>query len=102
RQVMAMFVAIELLAPILSPGAGCFSRRAPARRLADVTRWRRSSWAPLRLLATGLHAQLQMLYLSHPSVSLFVGEYKPNAHPEDRYPMPVRPMPAAPYDPAGP
>lgn len=102
RQVQAMFIAIELLSPVMSPGGGWFSHRSPARRLADVTRWRGSDWSAIRLLSTGLHAQLQMLYLSHPAVSAFLGEYKPNPHPEDSYPMAIRAMPEAPYDPAAP
>jgi hypothetical protein len=98
-QVKAMFLAVELLAPIAAPGGLFFSWRSPARRLADVQRWRHSWVDPLRLIATGLHAQLQMIYLSHPKVSAFMGEYKTVAYPDDPYVMPIGPLPPAPYAP---
>lgn len=92
-QVMALFVAIELLTPVLAPFGGRFSRRSPERRLAAVLRWRASSIYPLRLLGNALHAQLQMLYLSHPAVLRFIGEYKVVAYADDPFPVDIRPRP---------
>lgn len=92
-QVMAMFVAIELLPLLVAPWRGRFSARSPSERVAMIGRWRASWLDPFRLLATGLHAQLQMIYLSHPAVSAFIGEYKPVAYPDDTYPMAIRPLP---------
>jgi hypothetical protein len=90
-QVMLLFAAIEVLAPVLAPLGGRFSRRSPERRLRDVLRWRASRVYPLRLLGNALHAQLQMLYLSHPAVTAFLGEHKPVAYPDDRFPVEIRP-----------
>jgi hypothetical protein len=92
-QVTALFVVIEIFAPVLAPIGGWFSRRSPERRLRDVVRWRASRIYPLRLLGNALHAQLQMLYLSHPSVVRFIGEYKPVAYADDAFQVEIRPRP---------
>lgn len=95
-QVMALYVAIELFAPILAPGGSFFSWRTPARRLAAVQGWRHSRIYPLRLLGNAVHAQLSMIYLSHPAVVAFIGEYKPVAYPGDAFQVEIRPVPEAP------
>jgi hypothetical protein len=95
-QVMLLFAAIEVFAPVLAPFGGWFSRRTPERRLRAVLRWRASNVYPLRLLGNAVHAQLQMLYLSHPTVTAFLGEHKPVAYPDDRFPVEIRPRPTPP------
>lgn len=89
-QVMALFLAANWLAPVLSPVGGPLSWRAPAARLSAVQGWRHSQVYLLRLMGNGLHAQLQMLYLSHPAVSAHIGEHKPVAYPHDAYAVTIR------------
>jgi hypothetical protein len=95
-QIRLLFAAVEVLAPVLAPVGRRLSRRSPAARLRAVAGWRASHLYPLRLLGNAVHAQLQMMYLSHPSVVRFVGEYKPVANPDDAFPMRIQPLPAPP------
>lgn len=92
RQVMLMFIAVELFTPLLDPLGGFMSARSPARRLVTIRRWRASRLHVLRLLGLGIHAQLQMLYLSHPAVLAYIGEYKPVRYPDDALDVEIRPM----------
>lgn len=97
-QIMLLFAVVEVFAPVLAPLGRRMSRRPPAARLRAVVGWRGSRFYPLRLLGNAIHAQLQMLYLSHPSVVRFVGEYKPVANPGDPFPMRIQPLPASSSD----
>lgn len=97
-QIRLLFVVVELLAPVLAPFGGRMSRRSPSTRLAVVAGWRGSRFHVLRLLGNAVHAQLQMMYLSHPDVVRFVGEYKPVANPGDAFPMRIQPLPTPPPD----
>lgn len=90
RLVMLMYVAIELLAPVLFVGFGRFSRISAARRDRAMQRWRRSPLPHHRLLADALKAQLCMMYLSHPAVQAYIGAFKPCPHPNDPLNLPVR------------
>ena len=83
RLVLALFVFVELAAPLLVPALGRFSRLSLERRTAALRRWRSSRWAPLRLVGDALKAAMSMVYLSHPLVSAFLGEYKTCARPAD-------------------
>ncbi|MFT6397696.1 MAG: hypothetical protein ACJAYU_002451 [Bradymonadia bacterium] len=90
KLVKLLFIATELLAPILSPGIRRFSRRKPDRRRANVNKWRTSWFYPARLLADALKATLQMVYLSHPAVLEHIGEYKVSANREDTFRVEIR------------
>jgi hypothetical protein len=83
RLVLALFLFVELAAPLLVPSLRRFSRLSLERRTAALRRWRGSRWAPLRLVGDALKAALSMVYLSHPLVSAFIGEYKTCARPAD-------------------
>jgi len=83
RLVLALFLLVELAAPLLVPDLRRFSRLSRERRTAALRRWRSSRWAPLRLVGDALKAALSMVYLSHPLVSAFLGEYKTCARPAD-------------------
>lgn len=91
RQLLKLlFVAVELCAPIFSPGLRPFSRRSEETRRKNVSSWQ-SSWCyPLRLLGDALKATLQMIYLSHPAVVAHIGEYKVCAVPEDTFVVDIR------------
>lgn len=95
-QLVALHVAVEWLTPLLAPLGRRWSRRTPAARLAVIRGWRASGVYPVRLLGNALHAHLQMLYLSHPDVVRFIGEYKPVAYPDDPFPIDIRPVPEGP------
>lgn len=92
-QLTALYVALELFTPILAPFGPRFSRRTPAQRLAVIMGWRHSRVYGLRLLGNAVHAQLQMLYLSHPAVVHFIGEYKPVDYPDDPFRVDIAPVP---------
>ncbi len=84
-----MFIGVELLSLLLSPGRR-FSRHTQPRRTRMLTRWRASSILPLRLLGDALKSALQMVYLAHPAVVRHIGEYKVWAHPDDAFEVEVR------------
>jgi hypothetical protein len=85
RLVLALFLFVELAAPLIVPVPSLrrFSRLSLERRTAALRRWRSGRWAPLRLVGDALKAALSMVYLSHPLVSAFLGEYKTCARPAD-------------------
>jgi hypothetical protein len=87
RLVLALFLFVELAAPLLVPGLRRFSRLSRERRTTALRRWRSSRWAPLRLVGDALKAALSMVYLSHPLVSAYLGEYKTCARPADEASM---------------
>jgi hypothetical protein len=91
RLVTLLFIATELLAPVLVPSLGRFSRTPPARRLRAMRRWRDSWFVPVRFFGTALEATLKMMYLSHPAALRYVGVYKTVAHPDDALQLDVRP-----------
>jgi hypothetical protein len=77
RLLLALFVLVELGAPLLVPGLRRFSGLAPERRLQAIARWRTSRLEPLRLVGDGLKMTLTMLYLAHPAVRRHIGEIGP-------------------------
>jgi hypothetical protein len=89
-----MFISIEFVLFLLMPSFLPFSRNSIARRQKVLYRWKKSSLYPIRMVADGLKATLHMVYLSHPDVSAYIGEYKHKKHKQDDYPMPVRRPPA--------
>lgn len=89
RLLKLMFIGVEAASVALAPFRRFSSRAANVRRRA-VRRWRASSVLPLRLLGDALKSALQMVYLSHPDVIRFIGEYKTWSHPGDALQMEVR------------
>jgi hypothetical protein len=89
RLLKLMFLGVELFSLVATPGRR-FSSRPLAARIRALTRWRGSSILPLRLLGDALKSSVQMVYLTHPSVVAFIGEYKVWEHPDEAYPMPIR------------
>lgn len=89
KLVKLMFIGVELLAAIAGLGRR-FSRRSVASRESLVRRWRASGVLPLRLLGDALKSSLQMIYLSHPAVVRYLGEYKVWRHPNDPFEIDVR------------
>ena len=87
RLVLALFLFVELAAPLLTPGLRRFSRLPRERRTAAIRRWRASRLQLLRLLGDAVKASMTMVYLSHPRVSAFIGEYKTCARPADAHTM---------------
>jgi hypothetical protein len=85
-----LFVAIEICAPVLSPGLRRFSRRSIERRRENVNAWRVSWVYPIRLLGDAVKTTLQMIYLSHPATVAHIGEYKVSAVPGDSFQVAVR------------
>jgi hypothetical protein len=83
RLVLALYLFVELAAPLLVPGFHRFSRLPLARRTLAIRGWRRSRFQLFRLLGDAIKAAMTMVYLSHPKVSAFIGEYKTCARPAD-------------------
>ena len=90
-QIYLLFAAVELAAPLLTPGLRRFSKMPAARRLALVRRWRKSRILPLKLIADSLKATTSMMYLSHPAALTWIGMYKVCANPGDPLQVEIRP-----------
>ncbi len=93
RLVRFLFVFVELAAPLLLLRPRRFSRVSPEQRTRAIRRWRASRFLPLRLLGDAIKATMTMMYMSHPSVSSYIGEHKACAHPHD--PLSIRHVPDA-------
>lgn len=91
RLLYLLFVAVELAAPVLLVWPGRFSRAPYARRRKVLLRWRTSWFAPYKLLADALKAQLCMTYMSHPAVQQHMGVWKACDRPEDPFTLPYVP-----------
>lgn len=95
RMLWTLFVAVELLAPLLVFGFRRFSRHTPERRARVVTRWRRSRFYLLRLLGDAFKACMTMMYMSHPAVIRHLGQFTHCENPDDPLEVPVQPAPFA-------
>jgi hypothetical protein len=84
RLIRLLFIFVELAAPLLLLGFSRFSRVKLERRTKAIRRWRRSSLLLFRLLGDALKACMTMMYMSHPKVSAYIGEYKTCARPGDK------------------
>lgn len=90
RLVTLLFAFVELGAWFLVFGFRRFSRIRPKRRAAIIRGWRRSRLLPLRVLGDAIKATTTMIYMSHPSVLAWIGEYRVCEHPEDPHHIDVR------------
>ena len=91
RQLMALFVLIELGAALVIFGFKRFSR-LPVSRREQAVRDFRSSWLlPLRLVGDAAKASTTVIYMSHPAVLAHIGMYSVCEHPDDPFPVRVRP-----------
>lgn len=68
RLIRLLFIALELLFPLLAPAFGRFSRLSLARRTRILEGWRTSNWHLLHQLFDAVRGLLAMMYLSHPDV----------------------------------
>ncbi len=91
RLVTLLFIATELLAPLMVPSLGRFSRTPPERRLRALRRWRGTWFIPVRFFGTALEATMKMIYLSHPAAMGYIGAYKTVDHPHDPLQLEIRP-----------
>ena len=76
RLLVLLFVVVEIAGAVLALSFGRFSKLSPARRAEAVRRWRRSRFFLLRLLGDALKATTTMMYMSHPRVVAYIGEYR--------------------------
>jgi hypothetical protein len=83
RLVRLLFVFVELAAPLLLLRPHRFSRISVEYRTLAIRRWRASHFLPFRLLGDAIKATMTMMYMSHPSVSAYIGEHKACARPHD-------------------
>jgi hypothetical protein len=90
-QLMALFVLIELGSTLFLFGFKRFSRHSVTRREQAVRRFRRSWLLPLRTLGDALKASTTVIYMSHSSVLAHIGMYSVCEHPDDPFPVLVRP-----------
>ncbi len=72
--VQLMFLALEILTPVLSPIGPRFSRRPVQVRLRMIEHWREGWFLPTRLLGDAVRATMVMVYFSHPTVMAVFGE----------------------------
>jgi len=90
RQLMALFVLVELGATLFLLGFRRFSRHPVSRREQAIRGFRRSWLLPLRTLGDALKASTTVIYMSHPSVLVHIGMYSACEHPDDPFPVLVR------------
>lgn len=95
RLLLLLFVFVELASVLLLLRFRRFSRLPPRRRTQAISNWRRSRFLPFRVLGDSLKATTTMMYMSHPSVIAYVGEYRICERPLDRVKIAVRPPPEA-------
>ncbi len=93
RLLLLLFVFVELAAPFLLFRPHRFSRLSVEQRTLAIRRWRASRRLVLRLLGDAIKATMTMMYMSHSSVSAYIGEHKGCARPHD--PLLVRHVPGA-------
>lgn len=91
RQLMALFVLVELGATLFMFGFKRFSRHSVARRERAVRNFRKSWLLPLRTLGDAIKASTTVIYMSHPAVLVHIGMYSACEHPDDPFPVSVRP-----------
>lgn len=91
RLLVLLFLFVELGAIFLVFGFRRFSRIRLARRTAIVRGWRCSRLLPLRVLGDSIKAATTMIYMSHPTVVAYIGEYRVCSHEEDPQRIDVRP-----------
>jgi hypothetical protein len=89
--LMFMFLAIEFASPFLLVGPGRFSRQSFGRRERAMERWRTSWFAPYRMIADALKAQLCMMFLSHRAVQMHMRVWNSCDRPGDVMQLPYRP-----------
>jgi hypothetical protein len=90
RMILALYVLVELLAPVLVLCTCRFSKLPVARREAAVRDFRRSRLLPLRLIGDALKATTTIIYMSHPSALAHIGMYSACEHPDDPLTVAVR------------
>jgi hypothetical protein len=91
RLLTLLFVFVELGALFLVLGFRRFSRIPRTRRAEIIRGWRHSRLLPLRVLGDAIKATTTMMYMSHPSVIAYIGEYRVCSHEEDPLRIDVRP-----------
>ena len=91
RLLMALFVLVELGATLFLFGFRRFSRHPVSRRERAVRDFRGSWLLPLRTLGDALKASTTVIYMSHPAVLAHIGMYTACEHPDDPFPVLVRP-----------
>lgn len=90
RLLMALYVLIELGAPLFMLGFKRFSRLSVARREQAVRGFRRSRLLPFRILGDALKASTTVMYMSHPAVLAHVGMYSACERGSDPFLVKVR------------
>lgn len=89
--LLTLFVLLELvLSWLLFVGLGRFSRLPVERRTAAIRRWRTSRLYLVQMLGMGIKASLTMIYVSHPAVLTYLGQYAACDRPEDPLRVAVR------------
>lgn len=91
RLLVALFAFVELGSALLLLRFSRFSKLPVRRRTQAIAFWRRSRFLLLRVLGDSIKATTTMMYMSHPSASAYVGEYRVCDRPLDRVKLPVRP-----------
>lgn len=91
RLLLALFIFVELAAVVLIFGFRRFSKIRRERRTEVIRRWRRSRLLPFRLLGDALKASTTMIYMSHPTVIEYIGEYRSCDNPTDPLQIERRP-----------
>jgi hypothetical protein len=90
RLILALYVLVELFAPVLVLCTCRFSRLPVARREAAVRAFRTSRLLPLRLIGDALKATTTIIYMSHPAALAHIGMYSACERPADPLPVVVR------------
>ena len=88
--LVLLYFGAEYVFPLLSWRPGRMSHMSPSKRLKILSKLKTANSYYIRSLTDGLKANLTMIYMSHPSVSNYIGEYKTCINPEDSFQINIK------------
>ncbi|MCA9598232.1 MAG: hypothetical protein KC776_33200 [Myxococcales bacterium] len=91
RLLLTLFLFVELFGPLLTATVSRLSNMDAEERTLLVRGFRRSGFFPFRVLGESLKAITTMMYMSHPSVQAYIGEYRSCERPLDPAHIEFRP-----------
>jgi hypothetical protein len=99
RLLQVLFLFVQFFGPLLHATVSRFSNLEVEERTEMVRGWRRSGFFPFRILGESIKAITTMMYMSHPTVLTYIGEYRSCERPLDPVQIEHRPDALALMDP---
>ncbi len=88
--LLVLYCVSEIVLPLLVPAIKPFSKVSLENRIKTLQRMKKSKIFFIRLFSEAIKAALQMIYMSHPTVLEYIGEYKHCPMPKDPFAMPIK------------